>query len=59
MPAASSFIVILNFEPSVAAIEATPNNGTSLSTWFQISLLQVQDEDVPIIFKFYLYPDVK
>jgi hypothetical protein len=59
MPAASSFLVTLNFEPQVASIEATPNNGSSLSTWFQISLLQVEDEDVPITYKFYLYPDVK
>jgi hypothetical protein len=59
MPSSSSFTLNLNFDPIVGSIQAIPTEGYSLNTIFQIKILEVKDDDLPIIFKFYLYQDVK
>jgi hypothetical protein len=59
MPSSSSFTLNLNFDPIVGSIQAIPTEGYSLNTIFQIQILEVKDDDLPIIFKFYLYQDVR
>jgi hypothetical protein len=58
MPSSTSFTLNLNFEPIVGSIEAIPSFGISLSTFFQIKIHDIKDDDFPITFKFYLYQEV-
>lgn len=55
MPSVSTAKVNVNFEPTIGTISLSPTTGYSLDTIFTIKLLNFEDDDFPLSYKFYFY----
>ncbi|KRX04545.1 Insulin-like growth factor binding protein, N-terminal [Pseudocohnilembus persalinus] len=55
LPAISTFTLDLNEPPSNCFLQVTPTDGISISTLFSLSILNCEDDNLPLSYKFSYY----